>query len=65
MANLTTAGNYQGEPPPCDFCSLSRACAQQQLACKAYREWRQDNRWTTTPGMPNHKTYQVIYETAG
>lgn len=53
---------HLGESSPCDGCRLSRVCGQQELACRAFQAWSEEEGWSSLPRRPSRDIYREIYE---
>lgn len=47
--------------PPCVDCRMSVACAQLQLACKAFRAYAKLERWADVPREPSRALFIAVF----
>lgn len=49
-------------PSPCDNCVCATDCATQALACTAFLEFYEKEKWSTAPGSPSSDIYDKIFK---
>src|SRR5690348_12832134 len=48
-------------PPPCDNCALAKRCGAELVACTAFADYVNSNRWRAGPRSPSREGFERVF----